>query len=254
MTSLSGDYTDVYKFYKNENGDICFRNIDGSYLSVAKSMPFDKLLELENRVSPKVDCIIETKYTENKPNQIKFIYNKIRSEKRSTIIKPYFKKVKRIRGKSQILDFYVCTFCGTHHTDDTDECADCISNYERDMKYTNNRILEISNDHTLNDGAYYDFMNTMKEYLDSEHFRGFRRIDIFNFNSYSDIIMYFIDNNNKMVSKTVWTTTYYDDECYRDKYEYDYEIDDYIAEYEYEDPVDPHEINVDIENIQENTV
>ena len=257
MASLSGDYTDGYKFYKNENGDICFRDIDGTYLSVAKSMPFDNLLELESRPVPIIDSVVESKYNvKNDICQSKSVnLSKIKTERKPVVVKPYFKKAnKRVRGKSQILDFYVCTFCGTHHTDDTDECADCISNYERDMKYTNNRILEISNDHTLNDGAYYDFMNTMKEYLDSEHFRGFRRIDIFNFNSYSDIIMYFIDNNNKMVSKTVWTTTYYDDECYRDKYEYDYEIDDYIAEYEYEDPVDPDEINVDNENIQENTV
>jgi hypothetical protein len=98
----------------------------------------------------------------------------------------------------------------------------------------------------LSDGAYYDFINIMKEYLDSEDFRGFRRIDVINFNTYSNIIMYFIDTNNKMVSKSIWTTCY--DECYDSDsdYDFDYEIDDYIREYE--DPVDPDE-NVDVENI-----
>jgi hypothetical protein len=106
------------------------------------------------------------------------------------------------------------------------------------MKYTHRRILEISNDNTLNDGAYYDFMNIMKEYLDSKDFRGFRRIDVISNNeihSYSNIIMHFIDTNNKMVSKSTWTTTYYDD----DDYDIDYHSDYYIREYEYEDPVDP---------------
>ena len=223
MTSLSGDYTDVYKFYKNENGDICFRDIDGSYLSVAKSMPFDNLLELESRPVPIIDCIIETKYTENKPNQIKFIYNKIRSEKRSTIIKPYFKKVKRIRGKSQILDFYVCTFCGTHHTDDTDECADCISNYEKDMKYTNNKILEISNDSKIGLVISNSLMNTINEYRVSPYFRGFRYIDISVVGMNTKIIIYLIDNNNRM---TRCKAQY-------DESESDYESDDMYGEYEY---------------------
>ena len=234
MSSFTGDFIDAYRFYKNENGDICFRNIDGSYLSVAKSMPFDKLLELENRVSPKVDCIIETKYTENKPNQIKFIYNKIRSEKRSTIIKPYFKKVKRIRGKSQILDFYVCTFCGTHHTDDTDECADCISNYERDMKYTNNKILEISNDSKIGLVIYNSIMNTINEYRVSPYFRGFRYIDISVVGVNTKIIIYLIDNNNRMTR----CKAQYDesDDMYDDmygEYEYNYLEMDYLDEYIY---------------------
>ena len=69
MESLSGNYTDGYKFYKNENGDICFRNIDGSYLSVARSMPFDKLLELENKSIPSVDFIVESKYTQKNINK-----------------------------------------------------------------------------------------------------------------------------------------------------------------------------------------
>ena len=238
MTSLSGDYTDVYKFYKNENGDICFRNIDGSYLSVAKSMPFDKLLELETKSVAKVDCIIETKYTENKPNQIKFIYNKIRSEKRSTIIKPYFKKVKRIRGKSQILDFYVCTFCGTHHTDDTDECADCISNYERDMKYTNNKILEISNDSKIGLVIYNSIMNTINEYRVSPYFRGFRYIDISVVGVNTKIIIYLIDNNNRMTRCKAQYDESDDesDDMYDDmygEYEYNYLEMDYLDEYIY---------------------
>ena len=57
--------------------------------------------------------------------------------------------------------------------------------------------------------------------------------------------MYFIDVSNKMVSKTIWIETYYEDnedDYYKNIYEYnEYEIDQYIAEYEYEDPVDPDE-------------
>jgi len=238
MTSLSGNYTDGYKFYKNEKGDICFRNIDGSYLSVAKSMPFDKLLEMESRPVPIIDSVVENKYTSKNELSKQENVIKIKIQRKPIVSKPYFKKAnKRVRGKIGFYDFYVCVFCGTHHTDETEECADCISNNEKDTKYTNNRILEISNDNTLNDGAYYDFMNIMKEYLDSEDFRGFRRIDVINFNSYSNIIMYFIDTNNKMVSKSIWTTTYYDDELY--DYDIDYDSDYYVREYEYEDPVDP---------------
>ena len=248
MQSLSGNYKDVNKFYKNENGDICFRNIDGSYLSVARSMPFDKLLELENKGVPKVDCVVESKYNvKNDIYQCKSVnLTKIKTQKKQFVVKPYFNKAnKRVRGKSQILDFYLCTFCGTHHTDDTDECADCISNYERDMKYTRNRIAEISNDHTWSNGAYYDFIYSINEYLDTKDFRGFRRIDVWNYNNYSSITMYFIDVSNKMVSKTIWIETYYEDnedDYYKNIYEYnEYEIDQYIAEYEYEDPVDPDE-------------
>jgi len=118
MTSLSGNYTDAYKFYKNENGDICFRNIDGSYLSVAKSMPFDKLLEFETTSVPNVDSVVEYKYRYKYDQNRFIIINKIKCEKRPIVIKPYFKKAnKRFRGKSHILDFYRCSFCGTHHSD-----------------------------------------------------------------------------------------------------------------------------------------
>ena len=242
MTSLSGDYTDVYKFYKNENGDICFRNIDGSYLSVAKSMPFDKLLELETKSVAKVDCIIETKYNTkniNFENKSINLY-KIKTERKPVVVKPYFKKAnKRVRGKSQILDFYVCTFCGTHHTDDTDECADCISNYERDMKYTNNKILEISNDSKIGLVIYNSIMNTINEYRVSPYFRGFRYIDISVVGVNTKIIIYLIDNNNRMTRcKAQYDESddeshdMYDDDMYGE-YEYNYLEMDYLDEYIY---------------------
>ena len=44
-------------------------DIDGSYLSVARSMPFDKLLELENKSIPSVDFIVESKYTQKNINK-----------------------------------------------------------------------------------------------------------------------------------------------------------------------------------------
>ena len=236
MSSLSGNYTDGYKFCKNDDGAICVRNIDGSYLSVAKSMPFDKLLEMESKSVPIVDSVVENKYTSKNELSKQENLIKIKIQRKPIVVKPSFKKAnKRVRGKIGFYDFYVCVFCGTHHTDETEECADCISNYEKDMKYTNTRILEISNDNTLNDDVYYDFISNIKEYLDSEDFRGFRRIDVVNFNKYSNIFIYFIDTNNKMVSKTIWAT-YYDDKCCcPDCPDCLYDIDDYI---EYEDHVD----------------
>ena len=224
MESLSGNYTDGYKFYKNENGDICFRNIDGSYLSVARSMPFDKLLELENKSIPSVDFIVESKYTQKNINKYinKCMVNKIKYEKCKTIIKPYFNKAnKRVRGKSQILDFYVCTFCRTHHSDDTDECADCISNYERDIKYTNNKIFEISNDNKIGLIPYNIIINTINNYKKRTNYRGFRYINISIVGITYKITMYFIDSNNKIT---------------KEKFQYDIlsdEFDDMYDEYEY---------------------
>ena len=224
MESLSGNYTDGYKFYKNENGDICFRNIDGSYLSVARSMPFDKLLELENKSIPSIDFIVESKYTQKNINKYinKCMVNKIKYEKCKTIIKPYFKKAnKRLRGKSQILDFYVCTFCRTHHADDTDECADCISNYERDIKYTNNKIFEISNDNKIGLIPYNIIINTINNYKKRTNYRGFRYINISIVGITYKITMYFIDSNNKIT---------------KEKFQYDIlsdEFDDMYDEYEY---------------------
>ena len=237
MASLSGDYTDGYKFYKNENGDICFRDIDGTYLSVAKSMPFDKLLELESRPVPIIDSVVESKYNvKNDICQSKSVnLSKIKTERKPVVVKPYFKKAnKRVRGKSQILDFYVCTFCGTHHTDDTDECADCISNYEKDMKYTNNKILEISNDSKIGLVIYNSIMNTINEYRVSPYFRGFRYIDISVVGMNTKIIIYLIDNNNRMTRcKAQYDESDYESDDMYGEYEYNYLEMDYLDEYIY---------------------
>ena len=230
MTSLSGNYSDGYKFYKNENGDICFRNIDGSYLSVAKSMPFDKLLELENKGIPEVDCIVECKYRHKYDKNRFIIINNIKCEKSPVIIKPYFKKAnKKVRGKNKILDFCICSFCGTHHADDTYDCADCISNYERDMKYTYDKIFEISNNDNIGIVTYNSIMININKYRHDENFRGFRYIDISIGVIFCDITMYFLDSNNRMIKHHSRYDLTLDDEDYDEDYdEYESSYNDFL--------------------------
>ena len=123
-------FADSDKFEKDNEGFICFKNPDGSYLSVAKRMRLDALLELENKSIPPIDCIVQAKY--NNPRSLEVIQYLPRIKTpRPFVVKPHFNKAnKRVRGKTRFWEEYrFCPACRTHHTDETigEICEECVN-------------------------------------------------------------------------------------------------------------------------------
>jgi hypothetical protein len=250
MSSLTGNYTDGHKFYKNSDGDICFKNIDGSYLSVARSMPIDKLLDLENQIIPTMDCVINSNYTiQSKHAKIikrpVFRQPKQKILKQSKVINKVNKVNKVNRGKTQFFEFAICTFCECHHSDDTDECSDCISNYEKDMKYTKETMISLEKNLSCS-----CILSSLKDIMESDNFRGFRFIDLDYIGFVCYLGVYFIDYDNKMAYRKISHpfNDIYDDDYYHELYE---ELQ-YSHELEYEDYIYEMEMQIEANNEWEN--